>query len=131
MRCTPLTPGCKTTILDEMGLDQQTTRLIMEVLSDTWFGTEGIVEVANSKRGTTPGDPLAGMIVRLLTAEVDKQITAQLRQEDLLTGADWSGSNQARQDNEAQCTAELTNVSSEDDVAYLVLANTPKQCVKG
>jgi hypothetical protein len=117
-------------IFDEMRLDVHMSRLLIEALSDTWFGTEGIEQVPRSTRGTKPGDLLAVMIFCLLMAKVDKQITMQLQQAGLLEQIPWNGSSDSSiADAPLEHTTEAVDVNYEDDATYLLIANTPAQCL--
>eukprot|EP00974_Lingulodinium_polyedra_P009759 935822-Lingulodinium_polyedra.AAC.1 len=65
--------------------------MIAEGLTGTWFGTEGLWEVAATLRGSRPGDLYGDLVFNFIAEETFRGAVDRLRSEGLVRQFGWDG----------------------------------------
>ena len=109
------------------GLSPHAARLVLDVLSGTYFQVRGIETPVRTHRGTRPGDPVGDVLFNLtmskIVADVKQQVTHQ-------TGICWTGKDTQGCDfaNPKPVAAPFfTDVSYVDDCVYCLAAENNDQ----
>ena len=110
--------------LADAGVPDHLIAAASEALSSTWGVSQGCSLVAQSRRGSRPGDPLADAIFAFVFGRCRKRSRARMRAEGLLTCVPWSGHRQLERGAGplGNRDVELGEVAYADDVALPVIA---------
>ena len=111
--------------LADAGVPEHLSALISEVLTATWGMSQGCSRVAQSRRGSRPGDPLADAIFGFIFGRCRKRARNQLRAEGLLSRVPWSGHHHFEREGnpgDEQQGVDLAEVAYADDAALPVVA---------
>ena len=71
--------------LEAAGVSPHVTGVIAEGSTGTWFGTEGLREVAATRRGTRPGDPFGDLVFNFVAGEIFTGVAERMETEGLVS----------------------------------------------
>ncbi len=78
--------------LHAAGLSPPMVAMIAEAFRGTWFAMDGAEEIAWTRRGSRPGDPLADALFAFVAARALEKIRGEMRAAGLLWEAPWHAS---------------------------------------
>ena len=105
--------------------------LAAEALVGTWFSVDGAAELARTRRGVRPGDPLADVLYMFIAARCLRQVRDELRSAGLMPSLAWHAPDAGGRpslaplfgaDGAARERIELSDALYADDDAFMIVA---------
>ena len=107
--------------LEAAGVSQHVVGIIAEGLTGTWFGTEGLREVAATGRGTRPGDPFGDLVFNFVAEEIFTGVCDRMEADGMVQFFEWDGSRSPLPTGPAAGRVAVGDVSYVDDGLFLAM----------
>jgi len=101
------------------GVPRHVRQVISEGLTGTWFGTDGLRQVAATRRGTRPGDPYGDVVFNFVEDEVLIAVGTRLAEAGIVRRSPWDGACSPFSHGLAVYNVEVGDVAYVDDGLFL------------
>ena len=117
------------TAASKIGLSQYLEMLLAELHTNTWFTTDQVDVLTETRLGTRPGSCFADVFFNFLFAKVLDEVTQIAVEHGLLTTLEWSGKRGLAQQSENQATATVGETIWADDLALFLQHDRPEELI--
>ena len=117
------------TAANKIGLSQYLEMLLAELHTNTWFTTDQVDTLTETRLGTRPGSCFADVFFNFLFAKVLDEVTSIAAENGLLTTLEWSGNRGLAQQGEKHATATVGETVWADDLAVFLQHDRPEELI--
>ena len=117
------------TAANRIGLPRYLEMLLAELHTNTWFTTDQVDVLTETRLGTRPGSCFADVFFNFLFAKVLDEVTQTVADQGLLTTLEWSGKRGLDPSQDEQVTATVGETVWADDLALFLQHDSPSALI--